>query len=182
MIWLYLQRQTDFFTTPRRVLNVAPEEFLQNQLRTLPNLDYLSIDLASPLAMRKMDLTSLELDDGSFDVAFCNHVFEHIPDDRKAMSEVRRVLKLGGWAILQTPVDLGRATTDEDPSITDPKELLRRFGQADHVRVYGRDLFDRLRAAGWAVGTPALTSWLTPAEISRYALNQKEPLIIGRGV
>lgn len=182
MVWLYLERKTDFLTAPHRVLDIAPEEFMQTKLRELNHIDYLSIDLVSPLAMKKMDLTNLELPDASFDVAFCNHVFEHIPDDRQAMSEVRRILKPGGWAILQTPVDLNRAVTDEDPSITDPQELLRRFGQADHVRVYGRDLFDRLRGVGWKVETPALDAWLSADEIRRYALNPREPLIVGRVV
>ncbi len=180
MVWLYLQRQTNFLSANLSVLDVAPEEFMQRKLHALANLDYLSIDLVSPLAMKKMDVTKLELTDESFDVAFCNHVFEHIPNDLQAMREVRRILKSGGWAILQTPVDLSRATTDEDPSITDPQELLRRFGQTDHIRIYGRDLFDRLREAGWDISTPALESWLTAKEIQHYALNPAEPLIIGR--
>lgn len=180
MVWLYLQRQTHFLSANLRVLDIAPEEFMQRKLHALTNLDYLSIDLVSPLAMKKMDVTQLELPDQSFDVAFCNHVFEHIPNDRQAMREVRRVLKPGGWAILQTPVDLTRATTDEDPSITDPQELLRRFGQTDHIRVYGRDLFDRLRETGWNIETPSLASWLSAEEIRRYALNPNEPLIIGQ--
>lgn len=180
MVWLYLERKTDFLTVPHRVLDVAPEEFMQTKIRQLKNIDYLSIDLASPLAMQRMDITNLQLPDGSFDVAFCNHVFEHIRDDRTAMREVRRILKPSSWAILQTPVDLKRATTDEDPSITDPQELLRRFGQADHVRLYGRDLFDRLTSAGWKIAILELGSWLTDQEIVRFALNPNEPLIIGR--
>lgn len=179
MVWLYLQRQTQFLSANLTVLDVAPEEFMQRKLHALDNLEYLSIDLVSPLAMKKMDVTQLELPDKSFDVAFCNHVFEHIPNDIQAMREVRRVLKPGGWAILQTPVDLTRATTDEDPSVTDPQELLRRFGQTDHIRVYGRDLFDRLRETGWNIETPSLASWLSAEEIRRYALNPNEPLIIG---
>ncbi|MEK7537597.1 MAG: class I SAM-dependent methyltransferase, partial [Patescibacteria group bacterium] len=179
LIWLYVQRRTDLLTKSHRVLMVAPEETLQRKLRGRPNLEFLSIDLESPLAMRRMDITRLELPDASYDVIFCNHVFEHIPEDRAAMRELRRVLKPGGWAILQTPVDRARATTDEDPAIVDPSERLRRFGQADHVRRYGRDFFNRLRQAGWAVERNSFVHELRPEEIASYALWPDEELIIG---
>jgi len=180
LIWLYLQKNTDLFAMNYKVLDVAPEEILQKKLRAVPNLDYLSIDLESPLAMKKMDITKLDLPDNSYDVIFCNHVFEHIPDDRAAMSELRRVLKPNGWAILQTPIDLQRATTDEDPSITDPQELLRRFGQTDHIRIYGRDFFDRLKESGWTINRERFIDHLTVGEVARYALDPKEELFVGR--
>lgn len=163
-----------------KVLDVAPEEILQRRLQALPNIEYLSIDLESPLAMRKMDITKLELSDASYDVIFCNHVFEHIPDDLAAMRELRRVLRPGGWAIMQTPIDLNRATTDEDPSITNPEERIRRFGQSDHVRIYGRDFFGRLTSAGWDVERRRFTTTLTSDEVRRYALAPDEELFIGR--
>lgn len=180
LIWLYLQKKTDLFAMSYKVLDVAPEEILQRKLQAMPNLDYLSIDLESPLAMKKMDITKLDLLDASYDVIFCNHVFEHIPDDLAAMRELRRVLKPGGWAILQTPVDLSRPTTDEDPSITDPQELLRRFGQTDHIRIYGRDFFDRLKTSGWNVSRERFIDSLTRDEVTRYALDPKEELFVGR--
>ncbi len=179
LVWLYLQRQTDLFVMPHRVLDIAPEEFLQSRLRALPNITYLSIDLESPLAMRKMDITRLDLADGSHDVVFCNHVFEHIPNDRQAMREVRRVLRPGGWAILQTPVDMGRPKTDEDPSVTDPVERLKRFGQRDHVRTYGRDFFDRLRGAGWNIQRIPQSRYVSPDDIRRYALLPDENIFLG---
>lgn len=179
LIWLYLQQQTDFFTLPYKVLDVAPEEFMQRKLRSLPNIDYLSVDLESPLAMKKMDITKLELPDNSFDVVFCNHVFEHIPDDRAAMRELSRVLKPNGWAVLQTPIDLQRDTTDEDFSITNSEERLRRFGQTDHVRIYGLDFFDRLTSSGWNIDRNRFVTTLTTADIRRYALQSNEELFIG---
>lgn len=180
LIWLYLQRKTDLFAMPHRVLDVAPEEMLQRKLQAMPNLDYLSVDLESPLAMRRMDITRLDLPDASFDVIFCNHVFEHIPDDRAAMRELRRVLRPNGWAILQTPVDMNRATTDEDASISDPQERLRRFGQLDHVRVYGRDFFQRLEDSGWRVTADPFIQSLTAADVQRFGLMPEEKIIIGR--
>lgn len=139
------------FTDRLDMLHVAPEYTLSRRLRALANLNYLSIDLSSHRAMRKMDLTALDLDDASLDVILCSHVLEHIPDDRLAMRELHRVLRPGGWAILQVPLDPERALTYEDASITDPAERLAHFGQEDHVRIYGRDYPDRLREAGFTV-------------------------------
>lgn len=180
LIWLYLTRQTNFLSTPLRVLDVAPEEFLQRKLHQLKNLDYLSIDLESGMAMRRMDVTQLEFPDDQFDVIFCNHVFEHIPDDAAAMRELYRVLKPNGFAILQTPIDRQRPTTDEDPNITDQQERIRRFGQADHVRVYGLDFFERLRVAGWRVTDDAFVDTIASSDVKRFGLIPGERLIIGR--
>ena len=104
-----------------------------------PNIDYLSADLNSPSAMVKMDITNIKYEDNSFDVIICNHVLEHIPDDRKAMSELYRVLKPGGWAILQVPISLLLNKTYEDPTVTTPEEREKVFGQSDHVRIYAKD-------------------------------------------
>lgn len=179
LIWLYLQRQTDFFTLPYQVLDVAPEEFMQRKLQGLPNISYLSIDLESGLAMQHMDVTRLTIPDQTYNVVFCNHVFEHIPDDRAAMRELHRVLKPGGWAVLQTPIDYTRQETDEDPAITDPNERIRRFGQSDHVRQYGLDFFDRLKECGWTVERNRFVTTLTKADIERFALDPSEELVIG---
>jgi SAM-dependent methyltransferase len=128
-------------------LHVAPEEGLAARLRELP-IDYLSTDLESPLAMRHDDVTALPDPDGSFDVVICNHVLEHIPDDRAAMRQIRRVLRPGGFAVLQHPIR-AHAETFEDWTVVTPQDRLHLFGQEDHVRVYGRDFVDRLREAGF---------------------------------
>jgi len=117
--------------------------------RKLKNLEYTTTDLNSPLADIKADICDLPFGDNEYDIIFCNHVLEHIPDDTRAMQELFRVLKSGGMAILQIPQDLNRETTFEDNTITDRKERAKIFGQYDHVRVYGRDYFEKLRAIGF---------------------------------
>ncbi len=129
----------------------APEPIFQKKLRASPNLDYTSADLNSPFAMVKLDITDIPYAENTFDVVLCSHVLEHIPDDRKAMSELYRILKPGGWALLLVPFDAERPETFEDPDVVDPKERTRLFGQFDHVRVYGRDFKDRLESAGFTV-------------------------------
>jgi len=119
-----------------KLLHVAPEPNLRTWLRSLPELDYVSADLDMVGNDLKLDLTDIALPDSSFHAIICNHVLEHIPDDAKAMSEITRVLKPGGWAILQTPISLSLSQTYEDFLITDPAERERAFGQNGHVRIY----------------------------------------------
>jgi SAM-dependent methyltransferase len=180
LVWLWLARETTLLTAPHRVLVVAPEAFLQEALRRRPNLDYLSVDLDSPLAMRRMDVTRLDLADASFDALLCSHVLEHVLDDRAAMRELLRVTRPGGWAVLQTPFDPAREASDEDPTVTDPAARRARFGQRDHVRTYGRDLFDRLRASGWEVERIPYPRAIGAEAARRFGLDPDEEIILGR--
>ena len=150
LLWLYLTNETDFFTSKKKVLHMAPEQCFLARFRKL-NHDYKTADLDSPIADVKADIINLPFNDNSFDVIFCNHVLEHVQDDTKAMKELFRVMKKGGMGIFQVPQDLNRDITFEDNSITDPKERAKIFGQYDHVRVYGRDYFDKLRSIGFKV-------------------------------
>jgi len=174
LLWLYLKRETDFFSKPLKVLHFAPEQAFYSRFRKQQNLDYTTTDLNSPLADVKADICHLPFADEVYDVVLCNHVLEHIPDDTKAMQELFRILKPGGMAILQIPQDLGRETTYEDDSITDKEERARIFGQYDHVRIYGRDYFDKLRSIGFKVEEVAYTKQLTKTEVEKYCLADGE--------
>lgn len=120
--------------------------------------------------MEKMDITDIHHPDHSFDVIVCSHVLEHVSDDRRAMRELCRVLRPSGWAILNVPINADR--TFEDPSITDPQERQRVFGQHDHVRNYGPDDQHRLEEAGFAVSVTYPTDLLSPADIERQGLGK----------
>ncbi|WP_336067023.1 methyltransferase domain-containing protein [Mesoflavibacter sp. CH_XMU1404-2] len=174
LLWLYLKNETDFFTSNKKVLHFAPEQAFYKRFRLLKNLDYTTTDLLSPLADVKADICNLPFKDNSYDVILCNHVLEHIPDDTKAMQELYRVLKPNGMAILQIPQDLNRATTFEDDTITDKKERAEIFGQYDHVRIYGRDYFDKLRSIGFKVDEVDYTAQLSLEEIDKYRLAKGE--------
>ena len=140
----------------------------------MKNLNYTTTDLESPLADVKADICNLPFQDNEFDVILCNHVLEHIPDDTKAMQELFRVLKPQGMAILQIPQDLSREFTFEDNSITDRKERAKIFGQYDHVRIYGRDYFNKLRAIGFDVKEADYTTTLSQEDITKYCLAKGE--------
>lgn len=174
LLWLYLKNKTDFFTSPKKVLHFAPEQAFYKRFRKQKNLDYITTDLHSPLADVKADICNLPFKDNEFDVILCNHVLEHIPDDTKAMQELYRVLKKGGMAILQIPQDLSREKTFEDNSITDRKERAKIFGQYDHVRIYGRDYFDKLRSIGFTVIEEDYTQKITPELVDTYRLAKGE--------
>ncbi|WP_108868137.1 class I SAM-dependent methyltransferase [Aquimarina aquimarini] len=176
LLWLFLKNETDFFTSPAQVLHFAPEQAFYKKFRNLKNLKYTTTDLNSPLADIKADICNLPFEDNKYDIIFCNHVLEHIPDDTKAMQELLRVLKPGGMAILQIPQDLSRATTFEDDTITDRKERARIFGQYDHVRVYGRDYFEKLRSIGFKVDEIDYTQTLSKEEVTKYCLASGEIL------
>lgn len=180
LLWLYLKEHTTFFTAQHKVLHFAPEQAFYSRFRKLKNLDYTTTDLNSPLADVKADICNLPFEDNSFDFILCNHVLEHIPDDQKAMKELYRILEPGGTAILQIPQDLNREKTFEDDSITDPKERAKIFGQYDHVRVYGRDFFDKLRKVGFQVEEADLTSQITPALVDKYRLAKGEIIPVAR--
>jgi len=176
LLWLYLTRETDFFSKPLKVLHVAPEQAFYKRFKNQKNLTYITTDLYSPLADVKADLCALPFKDDSFDVIFCNHVLEHIPDDAQAMRELYRVMKKGGWGIFQVPQDVNRAHTFEDDTIIDPAERTRIFGQYDHVRVYGLDYFDRLRQVGFEVEEIIYSTHFTTEEIERYRIVPEEIL------
>jgi hypothetical protein len=170
LLWLYLHNRTNFFRDNLKVLHFAPEYIFERKIRKCSNLDYITADLLSPDVMVHMDITDIPYTDNTFDVILCSHVLVYVQDDRKAMCELYRVLKPGGWAILLVPIDLELATTIEDPSAIDPLERLRRFGQRDHVRIYGRDYLTRLEQAGFTVRQDPYVQELPPSLIERYSL------------
>lgn len=151
LLILYLRERTDIYSSNLDVLHFAPEPILQKTLLGIPNLRYTSVDLESDLAQVKADIQSLPFADESFDVVLCSHVLEHVENDRRAILEIYRILRKGGWGILQVPLDPTRATTYEDPAIRSPAGRELAFGQSDHVRAYGRDYKSRLEAAGFHV-------------------------------
>ncbi|MDX8553883.1 methyltransferase domain-containing protein [Tenacibaculum sp. 1B UA] len=178
LMWLFLQRESNFFSSDKRlkVLHIAPEQCFLDLFRKQQNLEYTTSDLESPIADVKADICDLPFEDNSFDVVFCNHVLEHISDDTKAMQELYRVMKVGGFGIFQIPQDLSREVTFEDDSITEPKERAKIFGQYDHVRVYGRDYFDKLRSIGFTVDEIDYTKKIAPEKLERFALMKGEIL------
>jgi SAM-dependent methyltransferase len=180
LMWLYLQNDTNFFSARLKVLSIAPEQCFLKRFKKLKNLEYITADLYSPIVDVKADILDLPFKDNEFDVIFCNHVLEHIEDDTKAMSELYRVMKPGGWGIFQVPMRYGYDKTYEDFSITDKEERKKHFGQYDHVRWYGRDYFERLKKVGFQVEQVKYYKTLSKSEMEKYALSKNEILPVVR--
>jgi len=176
LLWLYLKNETDFFTAPKKVLHIAPEQCFLKLFKKQNNLQYITADLYSPIADVKADICDLPFEDNSFDIIFCNHVLEHIEDDKKAMNELYRVLKPSGMGVFQIPQDLNREKTYEDFSITNPEERKIHFGQYDHVRVYGKDYFSRLRSVGFKVNEINYSENISSELVTKYCLMKNEIL------
>ena len=177
LMWLFLQEKTGFFTAKLKVLHIAPEHCFINRFEALPNLDYITADLESPLAKVKMDVHKIPFEENTFDVVFCNHVMEHVEDDLLACSEINRVLKSDGWGIIQSPV-YNLPETLEDKSITDPAEREKVFGQRDHVRKYGNDYAKRLRKSGIRIDENLFVKELKPEKVKQFALPENEIIFV----
>jgi SAM-dependent methyltransferase len=167
---IFFREKTNLFDgQPKDFLHVAPERALKRMFSTAIGSGYLTADLMADDVMEKMDITNIQHPEDSFDIIYCSHVLEHVPDDRKAMSEFVRVLRPFGWAVLNVPITAD--VTYEDPSITDPDERERLFGQHDHVRRYGPDYKNRLEEAGFRVSVFSPGDFLSSAEIERQGMS-----------
>lgn len=178
MTWLFL-KERKLLRPGLRILHVAPENCLRDKFKALPNVEYVAGDkhepgYTYPEGTIDLDITKIQFPADRFDLILCSHVLEHVPDDDTAMRELRRVLDPRGIAIVMVPVAMQNAQTEEDLSITDPKERLRRYGQFDHVRLYGRDYVQRLKAAGFTVIEDAMTERMTPEAVFRAGLLRTE--------
>jgi hypothetical protein len=180
-MWLYLKNHTDFFTKKDlKVMHIAPEQCFHSLFKKQKNLDYTTGDLMSPIADLHFDLHDIPLEDNQYEVIFCNHVMEHVKDDLKCMQELHRILKSGGWGIMQVPIDASRNSTYEDWSITDPKEREKHFWQYDHVRLYGLNYPKRLKEAGFKVDIIDFSKELPTEVFERYRIPKSELLYVVR--
>ena len=173
-VWAFLQRKTSFFEAPLRMLHLAPEYCYLTRFKNQTNLDYVTADLNSPWADHHFDCHDIPFEDESFDVVMANHLLEHVEDDRKVLREFHRVMKRGGWGVLQVPINYNEENTAEDPNVTDPMERERLYWQQDHVRLYGhKDYPARLREAGFDVEEVDMMEMLGEARHKRYSLGKE---------
>lgn len=169
LAWLFFHKNTDLFNqTPKKMLHIAPEDALASRLKLISKLDYLSIDLNDGFAMLKMDVMDMKFPDDHFDVIYCSHVLEHVHNDMKAIQEMYRVTKPGGWAAIMVPITA--ESTIEDLSINDPRERERLFGQYDHVRKYGLDISNRLEAGRFRVSVLKARDLVNQGDIHKLGL------------
>lgn len=183
--WHFIHNQTSLFKTEHtiKLLHVAPENVFYKKFINNSLFDYVPCAKFGegytdvyPEKTVNADITNLDFSDNSFDVIYCSHVLEHVPEDIKAMKEFYRVLKPGGWAMLQVPLDKNRLETYEDFSITEPGKREIAFGQYDHVRVYGLDYKERLNKAGFKVDIYDYQAKFSQNDIFKYGFGVTEDI------
>jgi SAM-dependent methyltransferase len=182
---LFFTLRTDVLRKQTRILHVSPNHDLARFLARHPSVRQVCGSIEpeeyAEFASIFLDVQKMGLGDAEFDVVICCHVLEHVPDDASAMREIHRVLRPGGFAILQVPLALSLETTLEDSSVTTRKQRKITFGQGDHLRLYGLDYFERLRRAGFRTARdhPFDQRWLDERELRRHRLDPLEDVVIG---
>jgi SAM-dependent methyltransferase len=170
----YLKERTNLFSVSLAVLDIAPLRLFHDMFCKMSNLNYSSIDLNLPYVTKKADLTNLPFDNETFDCILCYHVLEHIEDDIRALSEMYRVLKKDGWAIIQSPFDKSLENTIAYKDVNSPEERNKLYGQDDHVRIYGRDFVKRICSAGFVVKEDDFVKKYNDLEITKFGLDRDE--------
>ncbi|KAA6341728.1 hypothetical protein EZS27_010478 [termite gut metagenome] len=177
LIYIYLKEKMRLFSDKNKsILHIAPESLLSKKLLEFNFSEYVCGDLfpeGYSNYVKKIDILDIPYIDNTFDLIICNHVLEHIINDLDAMKELRRVLKLGGQAILQVPISKNSPHTFEDFSITDFKQRESVFGQGDHVRIYGQDYIKRLESSGFKVTKVNISD-----EFIKYGVNVDEDIFV----
>lgn len=162
-----------------RILHFAPEAAIVPRIERIGPKEYVRGDLfPASIEIEKIDITAIPYRSEHFDIVICNHVLEHVPDDGLALSEIHRVLKPGGYAILQTPYSSVLSSTLSDPGIASDQQRLLLYGQEDHVRLYGNDFFARINESGLRVRRHAHNDLLSNFDAGYYGVNQAEDLIM----
>ena len=179
LMWLYLKDHSNFFTGQNLdVLHIAPEQCFHKRFKNQQNLNYLTGDIVSPIADLHFDLHKIPLAENRFDIVFCNHVLEHVDDADQCMKELYRVMKPGGWGIMQVPQDFSREETYEDRSINTPEEREIHYWQKDHVRLFGKDYPEWLNRAGFNVEEFDKESNYSKNILQHYRVSKSEILYI----
>ncbi len=171
LLWMYYENKTNLYKEPLKLLHIAPETIFFHHFKKQKNIEYYPVDIFPdlyPKGTKYFDLLHPDLAPNTFDVIICNHVFQYIEADAAAMKNLYDLLKPGGWAILQVPLDKTKAVTYEDSSITDPLERQKAFGLKEHVRFYGLDYGDRLKAAGFKVKVDDYTAEFSDEDNYKY--------------
>lgn len=178
--YLFLKENGSVFKDHLKFLHIAPEKPLYDIFSAKKNLDYLTADLYAnqPHVMEKMDIQNIQYPDNTFDFIYCSHVLEHVPNDKKALEELHRVLKNGGSALIVVPIVFSLEKTFEDPRYNTPELRLKYYGQSDHVRIYGPDFTDKLRKAGFKILSDGkeLTKDMDEKTIKKYGINKNEKI------
>lgn len=172
LLWLFLNNESDIICNPLKLLHFAPERCLEERFQNMKNVEYVTADLDPRIVMEQVDITNIPFKSESFDMVICSYVLEHVDDDLTAMKELRRITRPSGTVIVMVPT-AGKITLDG--CFSESREIRReRYGQPDHVRLYGANIVDRLVAAGFKVHARRYAEELPYSDVERYRLVMDE--------
>jgi SAM-dependent methyltransferase len=185
LIYLFFKTQTELFDKPARLLHIAPDLHLAEVFYQSKTVDYFCGGLDGTIPNYLSPLLPLNVCDipfaaDYFDYVLCNHVLEYVQDDKKAFSEVLRILRPGGTAIMQVPIALKLSATDEAEAKLDRAETIRRFGHSDNLRMYGTDYPEKLKQAGFLVESHNAHDEQWVESIEKQGLDLREDLILAK--
>ena len=172
-----ISRYTDIYSGKNSVLHIAPEKSIESKIRKNEKCEYITGDLDPNLAEIQVDVTNMQFNDKSFDYIIMNHVFEHINDEKKAISEIKRCLKNNGKLIFSIPVNLDEKTF-EDSTLTSVEDRINYYGQSDHVRLYGYDYIERFENFGIKITEYIASNILTKRMIEKYNVQKTDRVCI----
>ncbi|MGK0298929.1 MAG: hypothetical protein ACI9XC_002554 [Gammaproteobacteria bacterium] len=157
LIHIFLKNRNINLHDGRKILHFAAESYFEKIMHG--NINYHTADLVEGKARHTMDMSNIQFDDNYFNVVITNHVLEHILEDKKALSEIYRVIKPGGFSLITVPINWARKSTYENPALTTAEQRYAHYGDSSHVRYYGRDFEERLIEIGFIV-----ECWRLPQE------------------
>lgn len=172
-----MQKKLNVFTASGKILHFAPEPSIQKVIRQNKQIDYYTGDIRPGRAMYVIDITDIQYKDNTFDYIISNHIMEHIPDEGKAVSEIKRVLKPNGKWILSFPICTDMKTY-EDKTITSPEQRLEKYGQKDHVRLYGYDFAERYEGYGLELQIYSPEKELDNDQINKFGFIKDDIIIV----
>lgn len=159
LVWFWLSQGGKGFRFANNIsiAHFAPEKGLTKAISGAAPKNYVAYDF-EPSRYRHLksvsqaDLSGLPMEDNSVDLLICNHVIEHVPDVALALSQIHRVLKPGGTAILQVPIAMKLESSIELGLASSQEERVHLLGQDDHLRLFNQgDYAEALKAAGFEV-------------------------------
>ncbi len=176
LIWLFFNQRTNLFDDKVKMLHIAPEPIFAEKFLENKNIDYITgdINITNKYVKEKIDIQKIQYANDTFDIIYCSHVLEHVPNDLMAMRELRRVLKPEGWAVLQVPINDNLVETLEKDEYNTPELRTKYYGQYDHLRLYGRDYIGKLKSVGFKVEKIDYNSIIGESLVRRYGLMKND--------
>ena len=177
--WIYyvLKNKLDILNATGRILHFAPESSIKELIMQNKNIDYYTCDIIPGFAMHIVDITDIQFKNNTFDYVICNHVMEHIPNEKKAVSEIKRILKKNGKWIFSFPICTDMKT-QEDKKVVTKEQRLELYGQEDHVRLYGNDFLKRFKKYGLKIEVFTPNEQLKKSEIEKYGFIEDDIIMV----